>query len=168
MAKSIETLKPHISGLHRSNVKCFTIFPHKIQLPIDLNRFRIQKSVFDENPDFPEFKKPDFSRGRQRLIFSNTVSEWPWSGNSKTVKHVLITRTLVARGLGPVWLQKKVTSCLTCQLARPSVAVATLQTGFYFTTMYYWQRRCLQPVHNAPPTSSYFIIVVQTWRSWRH
>ena len=102
MAKSIETLKPHISGLHRSNVKCFTIFPHKIQLPIDLNRFRIQKSGFGENPDFPEFKKPDFSRGRQRLIFSNTVSEWPWSGDSKTVRHILITRTLVTRGLGPV------------------------------------------------------------------
>ena len=44
------------SGLRRSNVKCFTIFPHKIQLPVDLNRFRIRKTGFSENPDFPEFQ----------------------------------------------------------------------------------------------------------------
>ena len=56
MANSIETLKPHYSGLRRSNIKCFTIFPHKIQLPVDLNRFQIQKSGFGENPDFPEFQ----------------------------------------------------------------------------------------------------------------
>ena len=56
MAKIIETLNLHISGLRRSNVKCFTIFPHKTQLPVDLNRFRVRKSGTGKNPDFPEFK----------------------------------------------------------------------------------------------------------------
>ena len=42
MSKIVGTLKLYNFGVPHSNVKCLTIFPHKIQLPVDLNQFQIR------------------------------------------------------------------------------------------------------------------------------
>ena len=49
------TSNTHIFGLFWSNYKCFTNFPLKINFPIDLNWFQIEKTPTGKNPDFPDF-----------------------------------------------------------------------------------------------------------------